>query len=45
VFDKAIGEDSPKTLASIIGHLISDKIQMLVIGFVGTAVEAILDKR
>jgi hypothetical protein len=45
MFDKAIGQDSPKTLACKIGHLVSDKIQMLVSGFVGTAVEAILDKR
>jgi hypothetical protein len=51
VFDKAVGEDSPKTqfyiyiyiYASEIGHVVLDKIQMLVSGFVGTAVEAILD--
>jgi hypothetical protein len=28
-FDKAVGEDSPKNLAGKIGHLVSDKIQML----------------
>jgi hypothetical protein len=44
-FDKSIGENSPKAFAGEIGHLVSNEIQMLVSGFVGTAEKAILDKR